>query len=79
MVIRQACAVAATARQLGVAVNLSPAQFKGAGLVDVVVARWPIGPAAERLELEIRDGAAGEQQATSSAVRLRAGRAHRHG
>jgi predicted signal transduction protein with EAL and GGDEF domain len=55
--IRQACATAAKwPGGLKVAVNLSPVQFRGAGLIEVVVgALASSGLAAERLELEITE------------------------
>jgi diguanylate cyclase (GGDEF)-like protein len=58
-VIRQACATAATwPDHLKVAVNLSPAQFRSAGLVKVVVGALAASKLApERLELEITETA----------------------
>jgi diguanylate cyclase (GGDEF)-like protein len=55
--IRQACAAAATwPAGLRVAVNLSPAQFKSPGLVQVVISALAAsGLAPERLELEITE------------------------
>ena len=55
--IRQACAAAAQwPGNLKVAVNLSPVQFRGPGLVEVVVgALAASGLPAERLELEITE------------------------
>jgi diguanylate cyclase (GGDEF)-like protein len=55
--IRQACATAAGwPGNLKVAVNLSPVQFRGPGLVEVVVgALAASGLPAERLELEITE------------------------
>jgi diguanylate cyclase (GGDEF)-like protein len=55
--IRQACAAAAQwPGKLKVAVNLSPVQFRGPGLVEVVVgALAASGLPAERLELEITE------------------------
>jgi diguanylate cyclase (GGDEF)-like protein len=55
--IRQACATAVGwPGNLKVAVNLSPVQFRGPGLVDVVVsALEATGLPAERLELEITE------------------------
>jgi EAL domain-containing protein (putative c-di-GMP-specific phosphodiesterase class I) len=55
--LRQACATAATWPDgLRVAVNLSPAQFRNPGLVQVVVgALAESGLAPERLELEITE------------------------
>ena len=56
-VIRQACAVAARwPEDLRIAVNLSPAQFRSPGLVQVILnALATSGLAAERLELEITE------------------------
>jgi diguanylate cyclase (GGDEF)-like protein len=56
-VLRQACAQAATwPKDLSVAVNLSPVQFKSRSLVlDVVTALGSSGLAANRLELEITE------------------------
>jgi diguanylate cyclase (GGDEF)-like protein len=56
-VIRQACATAANwPDDMKVAVNLSPAQFRGPGLVQVVVSALAAsGLAAQRLELEITE------------------------
>jgi EAL domain-containing protein (putative c-di-GMP-specific phosphodiesterase class I) len=56
-VIRQACATAARwPTDLKVAVNLSPAQFRSAGLLQVIVgALASSGLAADRLELEITE------------------------
>jgi diguanylate cyclase (GGDEF)-like protein len=56
-VIRQACATAAAwPGEVGVAVNLSPAQFRSQGLVQVVVnALATSGLAPHRLELEITE------------------------
>jgi len=55
--LREACATAAQwPGQLRVAVNLSPAQFRSPGLMQVVVAALASsGLAAERLELEITE------------------------
>jgi EAL domain-containing protein (putative c-di-GMP-specific phosphodiesterase class I) len=55
--IRQACATAAKwPGNLKVAVNLSPVQFRGSGLIEVVVgALAASGLPAERLELEITE------------------------
>ncbi len=55
--IRQACATAAAwPNDLKVAVNLSPAQFRSPGLLQLVVsALASTGLAAERLELEITE------------------------
>ena len=56
--IREACATAAQwPGELKIAVNLSPAQFRSPGLVQVVVgALAATGLAPERLELEITEG-----------------------
>jgi diguanylate cyclase (GGDEF)-like protein len=56
-VIKQACAGAATwPEHVSVAVNLSPAQFKNAGLVQVVIgALAASGLSPQRLELEITE------------------------
>ena len=55
--IREACATAATwPGELRIAVNLSPAQFRSTGLMQVVVgALAATGLAPERLELEITE------------------------
>jgi diguanylate cyclase (GGDEF)-like protein len=57
-VIRQACRDAATwPSAINVAVNVSPAQFKGDRLVEVIVsALASSGLAASRLEIEITEG-----------------------
>jgi EAL domain-containing protein (putative c-di-GMP-specific phosphodiesterase class I) len=56
-VIRQACATAAAwPGEVGVAVNLSPAQFRSQGLVQVVISALAAsGLAPHRLELEITE------------------------
>jgi diguanylate cyclase (GGDEF)-like protein len=56
-VLRQACATAAAwPDELKVAVNLSPAQFRGPGLVQLVTSALAAsGLAANRLELEITE------------------------
>jgi diguanylate cyclase (GGDEF)-like protein len=56
-IIRQACATAATwPEQIRVAVNISPAQFKNQGLLQVVVgALATSGLSPRRLELEITE------------------------
>jgi diguanylate cyclase (GGDEF)-like protein/PAS domain S-box-containing protein len=56
--IREACATAATwPGNLNVAVNLSPAQFRSPGIVQVVVSALAAsGLPPERLELEITEG-----------------------
>jgi diguanylate cyclase (GGDEF)-like protein len=58
-VIREACATAATwPDNMRISVNLSPAQFKNSGLVQIVVgALAASGLAASRLELEITETA----------------------
>jgi EAL domain-containing protein (putative c-di-GMP-specific phosphodiesterase class I) len=58
-VIRRACLEAATwPKHIGVAVNLSPAQFKGMALVQTVIAALKDSRlAASRLELEITESA----------------------
>jgi diguanylate cyclase (GGDEF)-like protein len=58
-VIRQACRDAATwPRHIGVAVNLSPVQFKGLSLIQTVVSALnESGLSALRLELEITESA----------------------
>ncbi len=57
-VLRQACADAATwPGELGVAVNLSPVQFRSKNLINVVArALGDAGLAPQRLELEITEG-----------------------
>lgn len=57
-VLRTACAEAATwPADMGVAVNLSPAQFREKSLVDIIAAALKsAGLAADRLDLEITEG-----------------------
>ncbi len=57
-VLRTACAEAATwPANMGVAINLSPAQFREKSLVDIIAAALQsAGLAADRLELEITEG-----------------------
>jgi len=57
-VLRTACAEAATwPVDMGVAVNLSPAQFRDKSLVDIIAAALKsAGLAADRLDLEITEG-----------------------
>jgi diguanylate cyclase (GGDEF)-like protein len=68
--IRRACAVAATwPGDIKVAVNLSPAQFKDTGLVEVVVsALASSGLAPQRLELEITETVLLEDNAATLGV-----------
>ncbi len=74
-VIQQACRDAATwPKDVGVAVNLSPAQFKGPALVDTVVgALAASGLPPHRLELEITETAllADNENTTATLNRLR--------
>lgn len=75
-VIRQACRDAATwPAPITVAVNVSPAQFKGDRLVEVIVsALASSGLPAERLEIEITEGVLLQENARTLRIlhRLRA-------
>jgi diguanylate cyclase (GGDEF)-like protein/PAS domain S-box-containing protein len=68
--IRQACATAASwPAHVKIAVNLSPAQFRSPGLVDIVVgALAASGLPPERLELEITETVLLENNETTLAV-----------
>jgi diguanylate cyclase (GGDEF)-like protein len=72
-VIREACATAAKwPPHMRISVNLSPAQFKSSGLVQIVVgALAASGLAASRLELEITETALLEDSETTLATLYR--------
>ena len=69
-IIRQACATAATwPEQIRVAVNISPAQFKNQGLLQVVVgALATSGLSPRRLELEITEAILLDDSAETLAI-----------